>query len=121
MNELVKYALIGIGGYLIYQNYLAPAPAAQAAPQTTTPPPPTAGKALLQQWAASEPDYQVHGTLNAYQWNWGYAHVRGTNPPDPVNMGIADPNMQLTFEEYWTRASSAGLTGLGAYRRAWSI
>ena len=117
MNDLLKYALIGIGGYLIYRNYLSPAPAPAAQPATATQPAATAGKALLQQWAATEPDYQTHGTLNAYQWNWGYAHVRGIQAPDPASMGIADANMQLTFDEYWNRASAAGLSGL----RAWSL
>jgi hypothetical protein len=134
-KDLLKYGLIAIGAYLIYQYIqskggisalfggTATAPPLPTQPASTLPStqvptgitiqPPTNPLTTEQMvLAAANKDNFTIGTAD--QWGAYYQGVRGIAAPDPgTYLTPANRFEQLTFQEWWNLASGAGL---GAYR-----
>jgi hypothetical protein len=121
----------GIAAFLLRDHIAAlinPAPAAAPHPPagsstgsgtstgTSTPPPPPPAPGIwdrLKTWAQTQPDFIATGTMNTHQWNWGYQQFRGKPGPSPDQIGQGDGNTKITYDEYKTAMTAAGLNGLG--------
>jgi hypothetical protein len=125
-STTVKIAVLLLGGYLLYRYYegtTAAPPDPNATPAPPAPAPPaapapdmTTTRALLARWAATVDKFTsgpTAGTLNAFEWLWGYNHVRGTNVQDT---GYPDGSVQVTLDEFLAHAQTAniGLQGVAA-------
>ena len=133
MNDMLKYGLIGVGGYIILQkmkvipgDLLASVTGEAALSPTTTTTTTndilanvkagslstTAGLLDAARKAASEP-----ALMTVDQWNYYYQQARGTNGIDWA--AITDPpkprDYKLSLEEFLSYYGSglAGLSGLG--------
>jgi hypothetical protein len=133
----VKLAVVLIAAYLIYHYYtgsqtagaaaqIAP-PAPPAPPAPYNPPPPAAAaapapdattRALLAQWAATVPSYAAAGTLTAFEWLYGYNHVRNTNIQDT---GYADGTIEVSLDEFLANAATKAIGLAGMVRATWGI
>lgn len=119
MNDLVKYALLAAGGYVLYQHFagsaaVAAVPASQPAAAAPTPPLVTDIKPLLIQKAQSY-GFAPNALLNSYQWDTIYQAVRGIPGPTAAQLGQSDPSKLISVDEFWSGASGAGFSGLGDY------
>lgn len=143
MNNIFKYLLIGGGlAYFFMGDQIkaalhisgqpgAPLPN-EAQPVTPTPAataPAVATEATdtkSRMLAAASTDAQFianGGRLSAFQWGFYYELKRGTKAKDPAALGIADPAMLLSIDEYWTAATRGGMAGIRrrAAARAWGM
>jgi hypothetical protein len=130
MKDFLKWGLIGSGvAYVLFRDQLAavfgsspsspaaaaaassPSSPAAAAPRAATD---AAGtKARLLAAAQVEPAYIANsGRMSSYQWGYLYSIVRGVPSPDAGTLGIEDAAMLLSLDEYWTAATSHGLSGI---------
>lgn len=137
MNDFLKFALIGAGGWMLYQKFFgassvaAAAPPAAATPSSTslvgsasTTPAPQA-VAIAQSsttrdmlLAAARKSFGAtwDGLANADEWNYFYQQTRGINGPDPTQVWPnRDRGFRMSIDEYWTSVSGAGFTGLSGY------
>ena len=121
MNDTLKWVLIGVGAYLIYNEYVA-APAAVAAPVTNTgAAPPAPGTATppaqviaqttlntLSQPSIASAVQNAAATANPgvtsltpSQWNWYLNQVTGIPGPGLSNYGLPTET-PVIFSTYWT-------------------
>jgi len=137
MNGSLKWVLIGGAVLYLLRDHIeqalgiTTAPATTAAPPATTtapagtppastPPastPPPAAPGVWDQIAAlgaQQPDYNPGQTLTTHEWNAVYQVIRGTSGPDPAAIGQGDGSRRITFGEYKTAMTAAGLSGIGA-------
>jgi hypothetical protein len=127
MGDFIKYGLLAVGGYLLYQNFVSQ-PAVSAAPAASTgggappTPPPSAPAgnpatvAALKTWAAGDPNYQ--GTYTSDQWHYGWINVlKKPGIPDVDFMALFPGGTPpMTAEAFVGAAASRGLSGLGRPR-----
>lgn len=121
MNDGLKIALVGIGGYFLYE-YLFAAPVASTVPVSTTgvvatPPVPVSATSSSQiaQFAAN------NSLMTVSQWNY---YANQTNPGKvPIILGgVGDNNVPVTYAQYQGYFGSPGaivgvqpgVSGLGA-------
>lgn len=132
MDDKIKYLLIGLGAYLLYQSYSAtPAaivsggtPAVPVPPSGATPVPittPTAAQTLGQQLAGVTAPYMIQAVnsaggsadnstmLNASQWNWYLTQVSGI-----PGQALGDDGSPMNVTSYIAllQRKAAGLSGL---------
>lgn len=118
--DITKLLLMGGAGYLAYEFFLKPAdpvvsvaPAAGIVPASTAPASTTNATTTqaLVKAAATKGGFNS-GTVD--QWNYFYAQARGIPAPHPDQWGVTDANraQTLTFDEWWSLASSHGLSGV---------
>jgi hypothetical protein len=144
MNNVIKYAALGLGGYFLLQKLLPTLqPASSTAPATTgggstsgnqetkstetkstvkpAPPPTTTDLQLKQAAAAEQWAHLAKGKqLNFHQWNWyrrEYAPALAT--PSPEDVGMGDGTKLITAEEYHAALKAGGLAGLALRAAAW--
>jgi hypothetical protein len=127
MNDLIKYGLLGVAGYFVYQHFTSTAAAAATTPAPAASALPSMLSAYGQQLytlAASDPQFtssagQPTGTMN--QWNYYILRlglptsIAGTDPGSAAFAGL-DWSQTFTFQQVWTGLSSylqsKGLSGL---------
>lgn len=129
MGDLIKYGLLAVGGYLLYQNFISQ-PAVSAAPAASTgggapptPPPTTptgnpATIAALKTWAASQAGYS--GTFSSDIWHWAWINVlKKPGIPDADFFALFPGGTPpMTADAFVNAAATRGLSGLGlAVRR----
>lgn len=140
MRDFLKWGLLGGGVlYFFFHEQIAAAfaaPGATQTPATTTTPgaAATTTTPASKTGAATEADgtkarilaavkddanyIANNGRMSAFQWNFYYRLVRGVDAKDPSELGISDPAMLISLDEYWTVATAHGLAGLRPnYRR----
>jgi len=133
MGDLVKYGLLAVGGYLLYNAYVSGSTTAAAAPSAATPaspPPPTASAAVtpiapapvvssaptvaaLKTWAAGQPGYT--GTLTSDQWHYAWINVLKKTPvPDAIFFQLFPGGTPpMTADSFVAALQSQGLSGCG--------
>ena len=135
MGDLIKYGLLAVGGYLLYNAFVsgstataaAPSPAAPVSPApplapaaTSTAPVSSAPTvAALKTWAAGQPGYT--GTLTSDQWHYAWVNVLKKTPvPDAIFFqlfpGGTPPMTADAFVAALQSQGLSGLRGLGARR-----
>lgn len=73
-------------------------------------------------WAEDQPGYD--GLATTHEWNYAYAQVRGVAVPANDATAAWDWNKRISFDEYVSHMSAAGLSGVPAKQtsaaaRAW--
>ena len=155
MNTLIKALLWGGGVYLLYRTGvlssisggIIPAPVAAAAPPSGGAPPPPAGPPAFNSLVATGQrvntaaiqDYQggdrsnqltVTSGVPSTTFNaWNYFLQKQTNFSDLPNYqtltGQPDPNVPMTFAQYWQLiapwlGTNKGMSGLGWHGMGWA-
>jgi hypothetical protein len=126
MGDFIKYGLLAVGGYLLYNAFTsgstaaaAPSPAAgstgsappAAAPAATSSS--AATVAALKTWAAGQPGY--NGTLTSDQWHYAWINVLKKTPVPDANFFAVFPGgtPPMTADAFVAALQSQGLSGLG--------
>lgn len=129
MGDLIKYGLLAVGGYLLYNAFVsgstataaAPSPAAPASP--APPPAPAASSpvvsnsaptvAALKTWAAGQPGYT--GTFTSDQWHYAWINVLKKTPvPDAIFFQLFPGGTPpMTPEAFVAALQAQGLSGCG--------
>lgn len=121
-NDIIKYAVLGIGGYYLWTKYghlltgdvatvadstKAPAPPAPGSPQTQT----ITTHGLMAAYLAANPSTAPTGLLNYDQWNWVYMQVRQSNGPtfEDLFPEGTERGRVMTLDEYWAAVTGHGL------------
>lgn len=126
MGDLIKYGLLAVGGYLLYQNFISQ-PAVSAAPAASTgggappTPPPTTSTgnpttiAALKTWAATQPGYT--GTFSSDIWHWAWINVLKKAPIPDADFFVLWPGgtPPMTADAFVNAAATRGLSGLGGF------
>lgn len=106
MRDLIKFALIALGGYVLVRNLMrkpgdqhpgTPPDSASLLPALDVP------KTLKE--SARAAGYGSEPMLNIHQWNWFYERLRGVAGPAPEDVST-DPNLLMTAEEWWQRTKT---------------
>ena len=127
MGDILKYGLLAVGGYLLYNAFTsgstaaaAPSPAAAGSSGSAPPPAPAASSvpsattvAALKTWAASQPGYT--GTYSSDVWHWAWINVLKKTPVPDANFFAVFPGgtPPMTAEAFVAALQSQGLSGLG--------
>jgi len=132
MGDILKYGLLAVGGYLLYNAYVsssttaAAAPAAAGSGPAPAPPAPTPAPApaasstaaandvaALKTWAASQPGYT--GTMTSDQWHYGWINVLKKTPVPDANFFAVFPGgtPPMTADAFVAALQTQGLSGLG--------
>lgn len=133
MGDLIKYGLLAVAGYFIYQKFFTgaatpaaatPTPAAPAA--SATPAAPTSSfntlDAIYSRMVAAATADKAASSMTADQWNL-YLKLSSNvaSPPDPPTVfPNQDRGTLMTSAQYWAGmsqylAANMGMTGLGFY------
>lgn len=132
MGDILKYGLLAVGGYLLYNAYVsssttaAAAPAAAGSGPAPAPPAPTPAPApaasstaaandvaALKTWAAGQSGYT--GTLTSDQWHYAWINVLKKTPvPDAIFFQLFPGGTPpMTADAFVAALQSQGLSGLG--------
>ena len=133
MGDLIKYGLLAVAGYFIYQKFFTgtatpaiatPTPAAPAAP--ATPAAPTSAfntlDAIYSRMVAAATADKAPATMTADQWNV-YLKLSSnvSSPPDPPTVfPNQDRATLMSSAQYWAGmsqylATTMGMSGLGSF------
>ena len=117
MNKLLQFAMLGAGGWLLWDWFQSRPPGGASTPANgadtngsapaTTPAPPATTLQLMQAAAAAEPT-TWHSTMTAHQWNYLYNVVRQRTPPAPP----PELTGAVTLQEWWDTMQPLGVSGL---------
>ena len=117
MNDLIKYGLLGVGGYLLYQHFggaaAIPAVATPVAPSSTIAPSVDLRPLMIAKAAAL--GFPAGSLLNTWQWDTIYQQVRGIPGPTAAQIGQADPTKLISVDEFLAGAGASGFSGLSGY------
>jgi len=129
MGEVVKWGLLAVAGYFIYQKFFAGA-AATATTSTTPATPATAATptstfntldAIYSRMVAAATADKAASTLSADAWNVYLKLNSNITPPDPTAVFPGqDRTTLMTSAQYWASmspylAKNMGMSGLGFY------
>jgi hypothetical protein len=130
MKDVLKWGLIGLVGYWVYENFFA-TPAATTTATTTTPATATTATATTDAFNSLAAIYgrivgaaPANASLTADQWNVYLAAQSSVTPPDPASVfTFTDANPRtatMTAAQYWSVMEpylvKQGMSGLGLYR-----
>ena len=135
MGDLIKYGLLAVGGYLLYNAFVSTpsstaAATPAAAPAGSAPPPPASSStpaaapasapagsaatiAALNTWAAGQPGFT--GTFTSDQWHYGWINVLKKTPvPDAIFFQLFPGGTPpMTAATFVAALQSQGLSGCG--------
>lgn len=129
-SNLLTLLAVGVGGYLLYENYLAPTavvttsngvPVTSVGSGTPVTTPASAGTnqtvapttLQLVANAVSKDGGDPNGRMSFDQWNYYFAMVRGVPGPDPASAAPSyDRNYLYSITEWWGKMTNAGFSGL---------
>lgn len=120
MNEFLKVAAIGVGGYFLYEWLFGTTTTTVAATTTpssntvavpvTTVPAPTAVYPLPSASALQAVAGAANTMLNFYQWNYYYSQLTGRPTTWPIN---TNTTTLMTVNAYLSILGANGVSGLG--------
>jgi hypothetical protein len=116
MGDILKYGLLAVGGYLLYNAFVSGSTATAAASPDSAPPPAApspATIAALKTWAASQDGYD--GKFSSDVWHWAWVNVLKKAPVPDANFFAVFPGgtPPMTPEAFVSALQSQGLSGLG--------
>jgi hypothetical protein len=119
MRDVLKYLLIGVGGYLLIRQIFGHHETAVSAPPEPTPSPvpgPDTKRLVLE--AAQKAGNGDNPMLTFDQWNYYYEQVRGAHGPaiEDAMPGV-DRNFRMTVDEWWAAVQKVGLRGVPIFAR----
>lgn len=128
-DDLIKWGLIGLGAYLVYENVFGTTPAATVAAPTTAPASGSTVAAtpaqqtlvtlqaigpqpvLAAAQTAKDPGL-VNGAMTAWEWDWYLNQIVDINPNNataataPVLQGYLSSNQQVPLAAWWAAVMS---------------
>ncbi len=128
MNNVLKYGLLAIGGYLLWNKFgdqfagiIPGTPAATGTPLQNTVPTTVTTASPIRQLILDKVKANGEASPLSYdQWNWYYAAVRGVPGPsweDAIG-GTHDRSWKMTVDEYLALVAAKGFSGAGSGSRA---
>lgn len=118
--NLLKFGLLGVGAWMLYQRFTSSSSSTEAPADTTTPPPAAAaGAPDLLTLVSDKATRSGYGPLlTFYEWNFFYQQIRGVAGPDfEAAFPGGNPDRKITVEEWYNAALASGLSGI--VRRRW--
>lgn len=123
MNNMAKFLLLGVGGYLLWQNFgqqivaaMPGTPDATGTPgQNTVPTTPSNAPSLRAMLVARAGEI----TQSFDHWNWYYADIRKVSGPtwEDATGGTGDRAFAMTVDEYLATIVPKGFNG--TYANKW--